>query len=128
MYTLYINGSANAQIDAGTFAIGKNGSLPVSSSNAIQSNVTLQTGSWTSISLGTLTNVAYLSFYNDNTVNTASVITLATGSTGGNIISIIQPGMPALVAWSGSMNGLYGSVASGSVGAVGVLQYYAQQA
>ena len=127
-YTLNINSIASATIDAGAFSIGKNASIQVSSSNAIQSNVSLQTGSWTAISLGTLSNVAYISLYNDNTVNTASIIQVATGSTGGNVIATIQPGLPALIAWSGSLNGLYGTVTGASQGNVGVLQYYAQQA
>ncbi len=124
-YNLNISAGASAVIDAGTFSISKNGTLSVSSSNAIQQNVTLQTGSWTSISLGNLTDVAYLSLFNDNALYTASVISLATGSNGSGKLATIQPGLSALIAWSGSLT-LYGSVNSGS-GPVGILQYYAQQ-
>src|ERR1039458_8484398 len=74
MYTLTVNASAQAQIDAASFNIGKGGSLQVSSSNAIQANITVATGSWTVLPLNNVTSIVYISLYNDNAVFSSSAI------------------------------------------------------
>ena len=129
--SLTFNTSVNAQVDALGFTANKGVSVGITSSNAIQQSVTLSTSSYTQISLGNLTNVRALWFWNDNTVYTGSVISVATGSTGANQIALMNPGDAAVIPWSGSFNSLYAEVVNGASGngvTQGVIQYVAVQA
>ena len=127
--TLNYSTNLNAQIDALGFSANKSVSLAITSSNAIQQSVTVNTSSYGAISLGSLSNVRAVWLWNDNSNYSASVISVATGSTGGNQIAILQPGDVAVFPWSGSYNSLYAEVINGATSGVttGVIQYIAVQ-
>ena len=126
-YNINLGSNASATIDNATYGINQSNAYTVSSSNAIQQNTTVTSLAWTQLSLGALSNVAFVQIKNDITVNSSSVLLVATGSTGGNQIAAIFPGMvPALIPWSGSFNGLY-ATAAGGFGTASLI-YYAQQA
>jgi hypothetical protein len=127
MYTLSVGANASAVIDAGSFNISKGASLQVSSSNAIQANITVQTGSWTVLPLNNVTSIVYISLYNDNAVYSSSTIWVSDTPSLAGVLCAIQPGLPALLPLSGS-NTLYAACTSQSLAPfVGTLQYYAQQ-
>lgn len=128
--TLNYTTNISAQVDALGFSANKSVNLGITSSNAIQQSVTIPTSSFTQISLGSLTNVRALWFWNDNVTFTSSVITVSTGSSGGNQLAVLQPGDSAMIPWSGSLNGLYANVINGASGngiTTGIIQYLAVQ-
>ena len=123
--------SLNSSISTTVDNISVTGHASVSqnttSSNAVAGNTNVTSSAWTSISLGSLSNVLSMWIWNDNTTYTASVITVATGSAGQNVISILNPGHASLIGWSGSLAGVYAKITSGT-GIDGTLQIVAQQA
>ena len=119
-------------IDGVRSSLSTNNTTYVTSSNFIVGGQAVTASAWTSLSLGSLTDVIGLSIYNDNTLNTASVITVATGSAGQNVLGILIPGAQSTIAWSGSISGLYAKVTGGypfgaSTPNNGTVQWIAQQ-
>lgn len=112
--SLSINQSVSSVIDGVRTTLSSNTTQNTTSSNFIAGGQDVGSAGWTSLSLGSLTNVLGLTVLNDNTGQyTASVVTIATGSAGLNIIGYLYPGGQLTTQWSGSLSGLYAMVTSG---------------